>query len=84
MVKALRGRDKDKGSLFAVTAADERFIYICDGKERPLERPKRKNIRHLTSTGLTLSEEGMKTNRQLRRSLRALSEQTKDGSSKEE
>ena len=34
VVLSLRGRDRN--SLLAVTGTDERFIYVADGKERPL------------------------------------------------
>ncbi|NLP47898.1 MAG: hypothetical protein GX345_03025 [Clostridiales bacterium] len=67
VVKSLAGRDK--GSFLAVTSLDENHIYVCDGKERPLGRPKKKNPRHLESTEFWLNEAQTATNRALRKSL---------------
>lgn len=63
---------RDKGRLMAVTEADEKFVFVADGKERPLERPKRKNRCHLSLTKAYLSDHSMSTNRELRKALRAL------------
>jgi hypothetical protein len=42
---------------------------VADGKARPLERPKRKNCRHLLKTGRSLNEEEIISNKSLRRAL---------------
>lgn len=56
---------RDKGKAFAVTEVlDSRTVLICDGKSRPIERPKRKNVIHLQATGTTV--DCITTNRQLR------------------
>ncbi len=47
IVQSLNGRDKDK--YFIVLSCDERFVYLCDGKNRRLDNPKRKNVRHIIS-----------------------------------
>jgi len=73
VVRALRGRDKD--SLLAVAAADEDGILLCDGKKRPLERPKRKNPRHIAPTDLRLPEQDLLHNRPLRKALNRLQAQ---------
>lgn len=49
VVKALAGRDQ--GSFFVAVAAEDRFVYIADGKERKLGSPKRKNVKHISPTG---------------------------------
>ena len=41
VVVSLAGRDK--GRLLAVTGVNEKGVLVCDGKERPVERPKLKN-----------------------------------------
>ena len=61
------GRDKDY--FMVVVAEDDRFVYVCDGKERPLERPKRKNLKHLNITTQILDEDSYKTNKHLRKAL---------------
>ena len=65
----------DCGGWVAVTGADERYVYIADGKERKLSAPKRKNIKHIRKTGMTVELAGM-TDKMLRRALNALSKQS--------
>ena len=67
VVKSLAGRDK--GKLLAVMQSDENRVLVCDGKERPVDRPKSKNIRHVESIGITVTEAGMSTNRALKKAL---------------
>ena len=56
---------RDKGRAFAVVSVlDSRTVLIADGKSRPLEHPKRKNIIHLQAT--SASVDCFMTNRQLR------------------
>jgi len=63
---------RDKGTLLVVTAINQHGVWVCDGKARPLERPKRKNPRHLTPAGKTLDTPLMATNRRLKRALREM------------
>lgn len=67
LVVGTAGREKDR--LMCVTAFDGKYVYVCDGKERPLEKPKRKNPRHLIKTNETISESCLKTDRALRKAL---------------
>lgn len=67
LVKSLSGRDK--GYILAVVAADEKTVFVCDGKERPLSKPKKKNIRHIEVLDCVLEEENMLTDRALRRAI---------------
>lgn len=62
------GRDRSKP--FIVVGKTEDSIYVVDGKERPLERPKRKNPKHISATKHCLSEENFATNRAVRKSIR--------------
>lgn len=48
VVKAKAGRDK--GGFFIVTDFSEKEAFICDGKRRKLNKPKKKNIKHLAMT----------------------------------
>ena len=61
------GREKDR--LMCVTAFDEKYVYVCDGKERKLDNPKRKNLKHIIITDKKLSEEMFSTDRALRKAL---------------
>ncbi|MBQ2677043.1 MAG: KOW domain-containing RNA-binding protein [Clostridia bacterium] len=65
---------KDKNQLLVVTRTEENKVYLCDGKQRPLQRAKAKNIKHIKATKTVLSNEKMATNRELRRSLKQLSD----------
>ncbi len=70
VVKSLKGRDKD--CFLACVNSEDGFVFLCDGKERPLARPKKKNVKHIEKCDRILTEEQLKTNKQLRRSLRGL------------
>ena len=45
VVKAITGRESDE--LFIVTALDQDYAMLVNGKTRKLEKPKRKNIKHI-------------------------------------
>jgi len=39
---------RDKGQIFVVVGRlDHRYVLVSDGEKRPLDRPKKKNVRHL-------------------------------------
>ncbi len=67
VVRSSAGRDKDK--LLAVVGGSEKSVLLCDGKERPIDRPKSKNIRHVEPLGLSVTETEMSTNRALKKAL---------------
>ena len=37
----------DKGKLYIIIEADEEFVSVSDGRLRPLEKLKRKRIKHI-------------------------------------
>lgn len=37
----------DKGSLYIITGMDAQYVYLCDGRIRTTERPKRKKYKHI-------------------------------------
>ena len=63
---------KEKGSLAAVVCGGDTAVLIADGRRRPCEKPKTKNIRHISATGQTLGEADMATNKRLRKALNAI------------
>ncbi len=67
VVRSSAGRDK--GKLLAVMQSEKNLVFVCDGKERPIDRPKSKNIRHVESIGVSVEETEMATNRALRKAL---------------
>ena len=60
---------RDNNHPMVVVSADDKFLYLCDGKERPLEKPKRKNVKHTAFTNTILDENSYKTDQALRREL---------------
>ena len=68
IVYSLAGRDSHK-YLVVVGEADG-LLLLCDGKERPIGRPKKKNARHLKLTGDCLEPNQFETNRSLRKALK--------------
>ena len=69
VVRALAGREK--GRCFVAAAVDGGFVYICDGRERKLAKPKKKNRKHISPAGAFIETEGL-TDRKLRGLLREL------------
>lgn len=66
VVKSMAGRDS--GGYFVATEVSDDRILIADGGERPLERPKKKNPKHISPTGMRIDTDGL-TNKRLRRLL---------------
>lgn len=60
---------RDKGYFMTVIKVDDGIVYVCDGKERPLENPKKKNVKHIFSTDCVLSDNQLMTNRSIRHAL---------------
>ena len=75
VVKSLAGRDQDR--LFVAVAATDRCVFIADGKERKLEKPKRKNIKHISPTGTVVDLTDM-TDKKLRKLVSAFTTQNAD------
>lgn len=48
IVKACAGRDGN--DYFVVVAHDDTWVYIANGKNRRLSKPKKKNVKHLKLT----------------------------------
>lgn len=51
LVYSKAGRDKGKVFL-VVSIVGDSFVYLADGEMRRLEKPKKKNIKHLHNTGI--------------------------------
>ncbi len=64
------GRDKTKAMV--IVKETENYLLVCDGKERPVERPKRKNPKHLQLTNTYLKAHQLETNRALRKALKTI------------
>ena len=80
VVKATAGRDQ--GKLFYVIGAEDEFLLLANGKDRPLDRPKRKKRKHVqkvlrseTRVAEKLIRGGKVLNSELRRDLAFLAGQ---------
>lgn len=62
-------KGRDKGYFLVVVSESKNFVLVCDGKERPLERPKKKNVKHVSLTNTVLEAESFRTNKSLKKSL---------------
>lgn len=75
IVRSKAGRDKDK--FLVVVDVKIGGAMLSDGKERPLERPKFKNFKHLAPTAKHLTERELLTNKSVLHSLRDYSQTVK-------
>ena len=60
---------RDKGKAQVILKITENYLLVCDGKERRLEHPKRKSVKHLKFTNAYLKAHQLETNRALRKAL---------------
>ncbi len=67
IVLSLAGRDK--GEYLAVINCEKNYVFVANGKNRKIELPKRKNIKHISVTDQALSKDQMKTNKSLKRAI---------------
>lgn len=78
VVRSQAGRDQ--GRYFLVMAVlDDRYVMVADGKQRKVESPKKKNVKHLAPMGIVaetltprLAAGERVTNAEVRRALREL------------
>lgn len=75
----------DKGCLYVVVGEDERSLYLSDGKYKPLEKPKRKNKRHVQIINVRAldviaheagAERGLRSNEQIKRAIKLFGQKT--------
>ena len=71
VVRAEAGRDG--GGYFVIVGADEEYCFIADGKSRKLDKPKRKNIKHIRITDSMIDLNDI-TDKKLRNILKQFSE----------
>ena len=67
IVCSIAGRDK--GSFLVVIEEREDTLLLCDGKARPLQRPKLKNKKHVLITQDCIAQDRLSGNKSLRRAL---------------
>ena len=64
---------RDSGAQFVVVDTDGCFCYIANGKSRKLDKPKRKNIKHIRITD-SMNDLNDITDKKLRRLLKNTAE----------
>ena len=47
----------DSGTCYIIVGEEGDFVYLCDGRKRKLEGPKKKRKKHIQITGRTVPEE---------------------------
>lgn len=47
MLLAISKAGHDKGTLYVILKEDNEYTYLCDGKKRCLNNPKKKRIKHI-------------------------------------
>lgn len=45
IITSVSGRDKDR--YYIVVKAEEKFVWICNGKLHKTDKPKKKNVKHI-------------------------------------
>lgn len=46
----------DKAKLYVITAVEGDFVYLCDGHLKPIEKPKKKRLKHVQLINTTVEE----------------------------
>ena len=59
----------DKGELLLLLSADNKSALVCDGRQRRLSKPKRKNLKHIKATSYILTKEETQSDKRLRKAL---------------
>ncbi len=68
VVRSICGRDAQR--FYLVVEVKDGFAWIADGRVRPLEKPKKKNLKHLRRTNTLVRAEDFTTNNQLKQLLK--------------
>lgn len=50
----LSTQGRDKGMYFLVVSVGKGFVFLADGGMRKLNAPKKKNVKHVSFSGVTL------------------------------
>ena len=72
IVRSAAGRDK--GKFMVIVSIEGDFAYIADGKERKLDKPKKKRLKHIRVTNTVVSADDMTTDKGLKKKLREYAE----------
>ncbi len=73
IVRSMAGHDK--GSFLVIVSLDGDFAYLADGKERKLETPKKKRLKHIALTNTVIDTDSL-TDKKLRSVISRFTEKT--------
>ena len=60
----------DRGNFLVITAVEGDFAFVADGKERKLQKPKKKRLKHLKLTNTVIDTDNL-TDKGLRKIISA-------------
>ena len=73
VVKSLAGKDKDRFFCVVGFTGDEKaYCLLRDGKLFKVEKPKKKNVKHINATGFKLQSEALQANKHLKKAIDSL------------
>ncbi len=67
VVRSIKGHDKKR--FYLVINIENDYAFISDGKTRRSEKPKKKNVKHLSKTNIFVDETFIYTNKKIRQFL---------------
>lgn len=70
---------RDKGYPLIVLEEKDGAVFVADGKERPLSRPKSKNPKHLSPTSIIIDGADTETDSKIRKALKQFLSEDKHG-----
>lgn len=47
----------DKKQLYVIIAAENDYVYLCDGRLKPINKPKKKRLKHIQIINVTVEED---------------------------
>ncbi len=47
----------DKAGIYVIIEAEGDFVYLCDGRLKTLQKPKKKRLKHIQMTGTTVEQD---------------------------
>lgn len=68
LARTLAGHDK--GQIFVIIQEDGEYVFLADGKGRPVKEPKRKNKKHIQVILKGLNHKEKLTDEEIRRWIR--------------
>lgn len=54
LARSLAGHDK--GTCYVITGADEKYVYLADGRLKSVASPKKKSLKHIQIINTTVDE----------------------------